>query len=167
MFRLVLIFAAASLPSMLLADGGAVLLHQEIPPLAITLFASPTPPRAGMIDLSVLLQTVETLDSVLDADVQLTLVQGSDRIQTRATHDQTQNKILYGATVRLGNPGDWRYTVTVRTAGSVASVSATGVISVAAAEPKWTAYAGYLALPFVCLAIFALHQWLRWGKRGT
>ena len=161
MRRLLLLFTAASL---LMADGGVVLLHQEIPPLAITVFAAPVPPRAGIVDLSVLLQTVETLDSVLDADVQLTLTNGADRIQTRATHDQTQNKMLYAASVRLENPGDWRYTVAVRTPRDGSPMSVSGVISVAAAEPKWTAYAAYLALPFICLAIFALHQWLRWGR---
>ena len=156
-----LLLASASL---VLADGGVVLLHQEITPLVVTVFAAPVPPRAGMIDLSLLLQTSETLDPVLDADVQFTLTNGSSQIRAQATHARTQNKMLYAASVVLSTQGDWRYTATAQTAKDASPVSVSGIITVGPPEPKWTEYAGYLALPFVCLAVFALHQWLRWGR---
>jgi hypothetical protein len=140
----------------LLADGGMVLMHQQTPPFAITVFASPTPPRAGLLDLSVLLQSSETLEPVLDADVNIELTKNGSRVQARATRDHAQNKLLYAASVQLGDPGEWRYTVSVRTA--TAPVTFTGVIAVATEQPKLAAYWSYLVLPFLCLAIFALHQ---------
>jgi hypothetical protein len=152
--------------SMLPADGGVVLMHREIGPFLITVFGSPSPPRAGTIDLSVLLQTDDAPDPVLDADVQFTLTNGRSQLQARAAPDGTQNKMLYAASVRLDEPGEWHYTVSVRPARNMsAPVLVAGVIAVAPGEPKAAAYAGYLALPFICLAIFALHQWLRYSKR--
>ena len=153
----VLLLAIASVA---LGDGGMVLLHREAAPFVVTVFASPTPPRAGMIDLSVLLQTNETLDPVLDADVQFALENGESKIQAQATHDQAQNKMLYAASVRLDHSGEWRYSVIVRNA-----IAVDGVIAVSPEEPRLAAYAGYLALPFVCLAIFALHQRLSLRKK--
>lgn len=139
---------------LLLADGGIVLLHRDAGPYVVTVFASPNPPRSGTIDMSVLVQMSETLDPVLDAAVPIALTNGSSEIHALATHAQAQNKMLYAASVLLERPGDWRYTVTID--GS----SVAGVIAIAPEMPKAAAYAGYLALPFFCLAILALHQWL-------
>lgn len=147
----VLLFAATGL---LLADGGIVLLHQEAGPFVVTVFAAPNPPRAGMIDMSVLIQASETLDPVLDTDVEITLTNGTSQLHARATHEQAQNKMLYAASVPLDQAGDWHYTVAIH------GTSVTGVIAIAPAMPQLAAYAGYLALPFVCLAVLALHQWL-------
>jgi hypothetical protein len=152
MRTIVLLFAATGL---LLADGGIVLLHQEVSPYVVTVFASPNPPRAGMVDMSVLVQTSDTQDPVLDTDVRITLTNGISKVHAQATHEQAQNKMLYASSLPLDQPGDWRYTVTIR------GVSVAGVIAVAPQIPKPAAYAGYLALPFICLAILALHQWLR------
>lgn len=145
-----LLIASGLLP----ADGGIVLLHREAGPYAVTVFASPSPPRTGTIDMSVLVQTSETLDPVLDAAVPIVLTNGSSEIRALATHAQAQNKMLYAASVLLDRPGDWRYKVTIN------GISVAGVIAVAPQMPKAAAYAGYLALPFFCLAILALHQWL-------
>jgi len=150
----------------LLADGGLVLLHQQSPPFVITVFESPTPPRSGPIDLSVLVQASETLEPVLDADVQIELTRDGSQIQARATHDQTQNKLLYAASVDLDDPGAWRYTVSVQAADrALKPIAVSGDLAVAPEQPKLAAYGSYLALPFFCLAIFALHQWLRWRQR--
>jgi hypothetical protein len=151
MRTLLLLLATAAF---LFADGGIVLLHQDAQQFVVTVFASPNPPRAGMVDISILVQTADALDPVLDTDVRLTLTNGTSQIHARATHQQAQNKMLYAASLPLDQAGDWSYTVTIH------GISVNGVIAVAPQMPKPAAYAGYLALPFVCLAIFALHQWL-------
>ncbi len=153
----------------LLADGGMLLLHKESSPFVITVFASPTPPRAGVIDLTVLVQASETLQPVLDADVHLEFTKSGSQIQVRATRDHTtQNKLLYAASVHLDNPGEWLYTVSVRAIRSAAApVAISGAIAVAAEQPKLAAYWSYLALPFLGLAIFALHQRLRAGANSS
>lgn len=146
---------------LLLADGGAVLLHQEAPPYVVTVFASPAPPQAGRIDVSVLLQSAETLEAVLDAPVTFEFVHGDARVQAVATHGAAQNKMLYAASVALEEPGEWRYSVRAGTAG----LQVQGVLAVGAKSTKLETYWFYLALPFVFLAVFALHQYLKLRRR--
>jgi hypothetical protein len=155
--RGLLSLAVASLfvPS-LFADGGMVLQHVEKGPFAITIFATPAP-----IDLSVLVQDTKTLEPVLNANVLLTLTRGKSRVEVRAKHDRAQNKLLYAAPVRLEDPGEWHYTV------SIGNVAVSGVLEVASEQPKLGAYWMYLALPFPVIAIFALHQWLRRQVHGA
>jgi hypothetical protein len=141
----------------LLADGGMVLLHKEGPPFAITVFVSPAPPRTGVVDLSILIQANETLDPVLDADVDLILTRNESEMHVRATRDQAQNKLLYAASVHLDDPGEWTFTASVRTPSL--QDKAAGAIKLAAGQPeKIQAYRAYFALPFVWLALFAIHQ---------
>ncbi len=155
-----LIIALIMTAAGLMADGGTVLLHQEAEPYIVTVFASPSQVRAGgTVDLSVLVQIKETLEPALDVNVDVTLIHGSSRIQTRATREQTQNKLLSAVSVVLPQPGDWSYEISIRNA------RLTGTMTVAGPEPRLEAYAGYLAFPFICLAVLALHQWLRISGR--
>ena len=48
------------------ADGGAILARRAINGLEVTIFASPVPPRAGPVDVSVLVQRDES--AILDAE---------------------------------------------------------------------------------------------------
>jgi hypothetical protein len=156
MRAIVLRLAATAL---LFADGGIVLLHRNAPPYVVTVFASPNPPRAGMIDMSVLVRSGDTLDPVLDTDVQIALTNGSSQIHAHTTHEEAQNKMLYAASVPLDRAGDWHDTVAIH------GIQVEGVIAVAQPMPKPATYAGYLAFPFVCLSILALHQWLHLRRR--
>jgi hypothetical protein len=150
--------------SLATADGGVVLLHREAPPLVVTVFEAPAPGPAGGVDLSLLVQTSATLDAVLDARVDFMLSKGATRVHAQATHDRTQNRMLYAATLPV-SAGNWHYTATVQTPAAGSPVSVSGVISAAGPERKSTEYAGYLALPFIVLALFALHQRLK-QRRG-
>ncbi|HWE49624.1 MAG TPA: hypothetical protein VG273_07545 [Bryobacteraceae bacterium] len=144
------VLLACVFSSLLFADGGMVLQRAEKGPLAITVFATQAP-----LDLSVLVQNRETLEPVLDADVRVTLTHGESRVAIRATHDQAQNKLLYVASAKPNEPGEWRYAV------SVGNAEISGVVHVASEQPKLAAYWSYLALPFPLIAIFMLHQWLQ------
>ena len=150
----------AAWTSQLRADGGAILQHAEKGPFAITVFVSPTPPHAGAIDLSVLVQSGQALAPVLDANVVLTLTKGDSRIETRATRDQAQNKLLYASTIPLNEQGAWHYKVAVN------DVEVSGLIDIAPAQPKLAAYWIYLALPFVVIALFALQQQLKRSRKN-
>ncbi len=145
----------------LLADGGMIILHQQAPPYVVTVFASPAPPHAGMVDLSVLFQKDETQEPVLDGEVQIEIAQGANPIRVSATHKLAQNKLLYAASVPLDEPGTWSYTVFFHPAASLKPINVSGQIAVSGETPKLVGYAGYLALPFVFIAVFVLHQWLR------
>lgn len=147
----------------LLADGGAILLHKQNPPFVLTVFASPAPPRVGTLDLSLLLQSSETLEPALDEDVRFEFDGPGSPVQVQATRSQSGNRLLYTASIRLNDPGNWRYSVLIHAPRS-APTAVSGAITVAAEQPKLAAYCGYLMLPFLALAILMLHQWLRLRK---
>jgi hypothetical protein len=151
------ICALAVLTTALFADGGAVLSRQESGPFVITLFAAPLPLRAGPIDLTVLIQTHDTLRPVLDADVNIRL-DGASQIVAAASRSQAQNKLLYAATLRLPQPGEWKYTISVHSRAAQGTIS--GGFLAGEPAPPLASYAFYLAIPPVLIAIFFLHQWL-------
>ena len=136
----------------LLADGGPIQSRQEAGPFVVTVFAAPA-------ELSVLVQNRETLEPDLEATVSIHLQHGDSGVTVQATREQAHNKLLRAAAVNLGEPGEWRYTVTVSRGGAKAAV--TGTMNVAAAAPKLASYWTYLAFPPLCIALFALHQRLR------
>ncbi len=149
--------ALAVLTTPLFADGGAVLSRQESSPFVITVFAAPVPLRSGPIDLTVLVQTRVALEPVLDANVSIRL-DGDSQIVAAATRSQAQNKLLYAATLNLPHPGTWKYTVSVKSRAGQVTIS--GGFQAADPAPPLAAYAFYLGIPPVLIAIFVLHQWL-------
>ncbi len=151
------ICALAVLTAPLFADGGVVLSRQESSPFVVTVFAAPVPLRSGPIDLTVLVQTRAALEPVLDANVSIRL-DGDSQIVAAATRSQAQNKLLYAAPLNLPQPGTWKYTVSVKSAAGQATIS--GSFQAAEPAPPLAAYAFYLAIPPVLIAIFVLHQWL-------
>jgi hypothetical protein len=152
-----LAFLLLATSARLLADGGMVLLHKEGPPFAITVLASPAPPRTAVVDLSILIQAGETLDPVLDANVDLVLTRNGSEMHVQARRDQAQNKLLYAAPVHLDEPGDWTFTSSIRTPSL--QDQASGIIKLTAGQrDKIQAYRACLALPFVWLVLFAIHQ---------
>ena len=146
--------AMCATPIALYADGGMVVLRHEVPPFVIVVFASPAPVRAGLVDLSVMVQDTETMEPVLDAAVSIE-VRG---VRYPATHRQAQNKLLYATAVKLVDVGDCAYSVKIDRNGSSTAVS--GLISVAP-QPELPAYTMYFLLPPIGLVLFALHERLR------
>ncbi len=149
--------ALAVLATPLFADGGEVLSRQESGPFVITVFAAPVPLRAGPIDLTVLVQTRDALEPVLDAEVSIRL-DGASQMQAAASRSKAQNKLLYAAALHLPQPGEWKYTVSVHSVVGAAVIS--GGFQASQPAPPLASYAFYLAIPLVLIAIFVLHQWL-------
>src|SRR5262245_4227648 len=58
------------------ADGGAVRLRERVGAYQLTVFTSPTPLRAGPVDVSVLVQDAATEEYVPDARVIVRLTAG-------------------------------------------------------------------------------------------
>jgi hypothetical protein len=142
------------------ADGGALRLSRASGPFVISVFTTPEPLGAGPADLSVLVQARDGGAVVLDAAVALEL-HGPDGREQRleATHAGATNRLLSAASVALPVPGRWRYQVTVRRGDAAATVA--GAIDVGAATPHLAAQAPALALPALCVALFAWRQRLR------
>ena len=143
------------------ADGGAVQVWQADGSFVVTVFAAPTPLRAGPVDLSVLVQRTDSDAAVLNADVLLTLMSPYDGalIHAAATQQQATNKLLYAAALNLPVAGVWDLRVAVRSGSDVAHVGCP--LDVAAALPPLLAHWPYLAFPPLAVLLFALHQWRR------
>jgi hypothetical protein len=156
---LILLFLAPRL----MADGGAVQLREESGPFAVSVFAFPSPLRAGPVDFSVLVQDRESLQSVLDAVVTIQLSHEASAITANATHAQAQNKLLYAATVNLPNPGDWKYSVTVQRGATRAAVSSS--TPVAGAQDGISSHWAVIAFAPLCMLIFGVHQFLSRPRR--
>ncbi len=159
-FALLLLVIAAQAA---FADGGAVLLTKEAGPYVLTLFGSPTPLRAGRVDLSVLVQTASDKANVLNAKVALHLAKtdaGSIvEFTIPATHDAATNKLLYAASLNVPSAGDWRVRVDVKASAGEASVGT--AIPVLQSEPPILTYWPYfLAVPVIAI-LFGLNQWLK------
>jgi hypothetical protein len=151
--------------AVVMADGGSIILRRSTSRFDATVFAAPLPLRAGPVDLSILLQTTDGAEPVLDADVDVVFTRGNSQIRAQATRNKTGNKLLYNCEVHLDEPGVWQYTMSVE-AGVSAPVILAGTLDVAPKEAPLSAYRGYLALPFLWMGIFFLHQWLK-AKKGT
>jgi hypothetical protein len=147
--------ALVLLATPLFADGGVVLSRQESGPFVITVFAAPVPLRAGPIDLTVLVQTRNALEPVLDAEVSIRL-DGASEMRAEASRSRAQNKLLYAAALQVPQPGEWKYTVSVRSALGRAAIS--GGFQAGPPAPTLASYWFYLAIPLVLIAIFILHQ---------
>ena len=113
--RALMILATLLLPLSARADGGLARLVVESGELRLTVFSSPTPLRAGPVDLSVMVQDRETLEPMLDRRVELRLVPsaGGRSLEVAAIRGHSTNRLLYSALVDLPDPGRWRVEVEV------------------------------------------------------
>src|SRR5262245_36391392 len=96
--------------SFLLADGGTVRLSQQEGEYQITVLTSPTPLRAGPIDVSVLIQKAGSNELALDGQV---AIQATPRnhagrtISQVATAEAATNKLFRTANFELPEAGTW------------------------------------------------------------
>ncbi len=135
------------------ADGGFVRASERVGAYTVTVFTAPTPLRVGAADVSVLVQQPDG-GVVLDVPIAVTMRGGDLVLQADATRAQATNKLLHAALLEIPAVGAW--TAEVRVDGATLTLT----FDVAAAPPRWQTYWPYLALPFVGLGLFILHQWL-------
>jgi hypothetical protein len=140
-------------------DGGAVQFRRRSGPFVITLFSSPVPLRTGAADLSVLVESVDGNQPVLDATVGLDLSQPGTHLTLEATHAQATNKLLYAALPEIPRPGNWAVTVSVKRADLKAAT--TGNVTVLPGSPALVAYWPYFAIVPCLIALFVVNQILK------
>lgn len=149
------------LPATSNGDGGIVQISELNGPWRITLFSSPTPLRAGPVDLSIMVQHPETDESVLDATVNLMLqpIDGQgDAILVEATRRDATNKLLYAALLDLPASGRWQVDAAVRVGDDAARIQTTLVAD--DPVPPMLSLWGWLAVPIVFIVLFVCNQWL-------
>src|SRR5262245_33810571 len=140
-------------------DGGAVRLRQKAGPYQVTVFTSPTPLRAGLVDVSVLIQDGASGAPVSVAGVTVRAVLRDDplvSVECPATTEAATNKLLQAAKFELPSAGWWEVTVRIEAARAPAEVRFE--LEAAQPLPPWRELWLWLAWPVVVIALFALHQ---------
>lgn len=146
-------------------DGLHLLVSQPAGPFVISVFTAPTPLRPGTAEVSVLVQTSDDRRSVPDADVQLVLRAADGPSAERsaaARRGVVANKMVYAARIDVPAAGRWTLTTSVRAGERNATLSS--AVTVFPALAPLVAFWGFIALPFVAIAVFALHQWLKHSR---
>jgi hypothetical protein len=160
---LVLTFVLA--PLVTYADGGTVHLREASGPFLVTVFAAPAAPRAGLIDMSVLVQDRKTDIVILDTTVNLELQPIPDSnppFPIRATLGQAKNKLLKTVTIDVPAPGWWAVKIFVRRDREEVLLATKFLIMPAA--PRLATLWPFLILPPLAIGLFALHQTLRHSR---
>jgi hypothetical protein len=162
---LILLVTLIAAPFLLRADGGTLILRQRSGTLNVSVFASPSPLRAGPADFSLLIQNAETEDVLLDGEVELNLSKaGFADIIARATPGQATNRLLYAATVNIPEPGEWKVSALCRVRGQ--DVRLGGSIAILPPAPPLFTYWPYFLVPPVAIGLFLLNQALKKKRRS-
>jgi hypothetical protein len=101
-------------PSSVHANGGTIVLVEQVGAYELTLTASPYPLQVGVNDVNALVERLSDQLLVLDAKVTMTieaLDQPGEPQTFSATHDTATNKLYYHANVVFPTPGRWRLTI--------------------------------------------------------
>lgn len=158
----VLFIAIASGPAIprAQAHGGFAQFTKAAGPFVVTVFTTPSPLRAGPVDISLLIQGRENGQPVLDCAALVQLRKDDAMsIRSEATHEAAQNKLLYAAQVKVPESGVWQLEATIKR--ETDSVEVGGAITVAPSNPVFLAHWRSLALPPLLISLFGLNQWLK------
>jgi len=157
----VLISIPLLFPAPALADGGALRLSEESGNYQIAIFTSPTPLRAGPVDISVLVQDAVTHEPVSDVQI---VVKAARRdqpgavIRRRATFEAATNKLFQAATLNLNEPGWWQLDIALD--GPLGETSVAIAIEAEKPLPKCLAVWPWLTWPALPILLFGVHQFL-------
>jgi hypothetical protein len=156
-------------PSLAVADGGTIRLSEQKGSYRITVFTSPTPLRAGPVDISVLVQ--EAASGELASEVQVTIKavwrdSPGVALHHPASSEAATNKLYYAASFDLPEPG-W-YLVEVLIEGVLGRAQVRFELEAAEPLPSWLAMLPWAGWPAVAILLFSIHQLLvRWRARRT
>jgi hypothetical protein len=159
---------SAVLPTTVRADGGTLRISEQRHGYRISVFTSPTPWRAGPVDVSVLVQNVDTGDPLADVDVAVaasSLDRPGRSIGERAVAGSATNKLFHSAELDLPSSGRWRIEVTV--AGPQGRTTSSFELEAGEPLPPWLGLAPWIGWPAIVIALFVVHQCLvrRHGQR--
>jgi hypothetical protein len=139
------------------ADGGSVCLSGKRGSYQITVFAAPTPFRAGPVDMSVLVQDASTGGPITQVEVTVRMTKsGRLALEYPATSESATNKLLQAAQFELPEPGRWAVEVQVQ--GSTGRAVIGGELEAAGPSPRWLEIWPWLGWPALVVALFGIRQ---------
>jgi hypothetical protein len=164
------------------ADGGAIQFQGDSGPFHVTIFTQPPILRAGLVDLTLLLQDRSNLNPLLDAKVTFDLTaqdsnnpqktewmppacamtKTGDLSNVTAQLAHGENRLLYGAVVQIPSSGRWRLKAQIQRDAERTELETLLVVKPALLPPL--AYWHLFLFPPVAILGFVLHQVAR-GKR--
>jgi hypothetical protein len=165
-----------------LADGGAIQFQGDSGAFHVTIFTQPPILRAGLVDLTLLLQDRSNMNPLLDAKVTFDLTaQDSTNAQTTewmppacamnktvnrsnvpAQPAHGENRLLYGTVVQIPSSGRWQLKARIERDAERAEIETLLDVKPALLPPL--AYWHLLLFPPLAILGFVLHQVAR-GKR--
>jgi hypothetical protein len=151
------------------ADGGAVRFSERRGDYRITVFTSPTPLRAGQVDVSVFVQDTATGEPVADAQIAVRALareRPEAAIEQRATTDAATNKLFQAAHFDLPEAGWWDVTIIVE--GLREPIEVYFEMEADQPLPRVWEMTLWIAWPAVVVVVFFVHKWLVQRKqRGS
>ncbi len=162
-------------PALVRADGGTLRFSKQTGGYRITLFTYPTSLRAGPVDFSVLVQSLESEQPLLDVPVTIHVYPERDPQRRRgglASTTLATNKLFLAIPLELSEPGRWHVEVVVHSRRQ--SARAETDLEVAPPLPTWIDLGMWIGWPALAILLFAIHQCLvrrdpkrRRGNRET
>jgi hypothetical protein len=153
------ISALFRLPSPAMADGGTIRLSEQAGNYQIAVFTSPTPLRAGPVDVSMLIQDAATRKPVSEVQVTIT-AKRRDRpnllIRRPATIEAATNKLFRAATFELPEPGSWDIDVSID--GPLGKAQARFDVEASESLPRCLAMWWWIGWPVLPILLFSWHQ---------
>jgi hypothetical protein len=141
------------------ADGGVPRLSERAGGYRVSVFTSPTPFRAGPVDVSVLVQDADSGELVPDVRVTVRAAPRSRpeaAVSLPATAEAATNKLYRAAVFDLPEPGWWEMDVMVE--GGRGSARVRFAVEAADPPPRWWSLAPWVGWPALAVALFSLHQ---------
>jgi hypothetical protein len=142
-------------------DGGAVRFSEKRGDYRITVFTSPTPLRAGPVDISVFVQNAATGEAVTAGEIIVRVAprgRPDDALQQLATTEAATNKLYRAAVFELMESGWWD--VDIKFEGLREPVQVRLELEAGPQLPRWRSLWLWIGWPAVAIVLYAVHQWL-------
>jgi hypothetical protein len=141
------------------ADGGVPRVSEQTGGYRVSVFTSPTPFRAGPVDISVLVQDADSGELLPSVQV---FVRATPRdrpnqsVNHPATAEAATNKLYFAAMFELPEPGWYDFDVTIK--GERGPARVRFALEAADRLPEWWALAPWIGWPALAIGLFSVHQ---------
>jgi hypothetical protein len=156
-FFLVSLFLLGLFSGRACGDGGSVRLSERLGNYRVTVFTSPTPVRAGPVDLSILVLDAQTGTPLTESEVRIEVIRlGTDHaVQSyKALIGSATNKLLHAVHFELPTAGTWR--IDVQLSGPTGTAQTSFDFEAGDRLPRWMELWPWIALPLLPIVFFLL-----------